>query len=1178
VTAPILTVAGLDAADSSKMLARDRVRAPVQIDGRQWVVVGASGPIAVREWVLASVVARTTWTESGGQCFSGDEVAAQLDAGAREEGDRKGWLVAHRATPLVFDGGSMVLRNGPDGIEPVGDATLVGRSKCLEKHPETGGECEYDHTPHPEGNHRTAGRNPLHRADSPAGQLLCWNTEKGWYQATDGKEREIGTGRDLSYEAAVAEREGASTSAPKKEPASKKARGTCPECKQLVVQRSSGECAKHKDPEGAECLGIGQLTVEWADLKRRRKADRERPLPDLPYDRALACGLCGYLAWEPEAHNMIASTLCPGSPGGVPLDAKEPLGPNGRFERDGGRWIASMQETSHGRSHLRDMQVRLADSWTPDVADTLGLSFAEVLGHALRAERPEAWDGVINARIGRAALSTLAEVAPIAAGSRWASNIEGMIEAVARANPGLLKPQAEPSPETPPAPDPRRPSLATHYAEGPFAPTLCGDDAPLFSDDPDCVTCKACRAALASRADPVPATEVATAPTVAERLRIALIGCGKKKREVPCPARELYTGNLFRAARRDAESRGLPWFVVSAKHAFVDPDRVLEPYEYELKPEEALNWGGDVADGLLVYLRTLPGILGDGSRGGTRWIADVPGLVVELHLGERYAAPIRAAFAKHFPAVRIEEPCAGLEIGERLQLYAARSHVETFPTAEDVAVYIAKRDARAADGAGPESARLAEARRQAVANGHEYANLFPMMSDGELVALAEDIRTNGQRDAIVVHEVKLLDGRNRYAACLLAGVEPHMAWFEGDDPLGWVLSKNLHRRDLTASQRAMIAAELPGLREAAARRQEASRVRAGEQVGAVEREPSAPARKASEDAAAVMGVGSRLVEHANKVKRDGVPELAEAVKRGDLEATTASDIARAPAEEQKSIVELLKPREGESEDQRREREKAVKKAAKDIAARDKAVRDRKKHEARVEQLKKAGAAAPDLQGVEIKHCKVAELLATLPDGVVALTHADPPWSYDRQVGNGTTDRHYDTSMLIEDIVADLVEAYRVAADDSYLLLWCTGPILPEWFEAARGKLPWRYVSKGSWHKTDGVGTGIHWRGDSEDLLLYAKGNPKPLETVSNSWASPRQDHSEKPEEWLRKLLVAFCPEGGLVADFYAGRAPACRAAAVTGRRCIAAESDEQRFREAVQLLNPTAPLFAAAGK
>jgi ParB-like chromosome segregation protein Spo0J len=89
---------------------------------------------------------------------------------------------------------------------------------------------------------------------------------------------------------------------------------------------------------------------------------------------------------------------------------------------------------------------------------------------------------------------------------------------------------------------------------------------------------------------------------------------------------------------------------------------------------------------------------------------------------------------------------------------------------------------------------------------HPVAALFPMLEGDDLTALAEDIAQRGQLHPIVLDdEGRILDGRNRYAACLLAGVEPEFTDYDGDDPDGYALAVNAQRRDLTSGKRAVIA-------------------------------------------------------------------------------------------------------------------------------------------------------------------------------------------------------------------------------------------------------------------------------------------------------------------------------------------------------------------------------------
>jgi hypothetical protein len=85
---------------------------------------------------------------------------------------------------------------------------------------------------------------------------------------------------------------------------------------------------------------------------------------------------------------------------------------------------------------------------------------------------------------------------------------------------------------------------------------------------------------------------------------------------------------------------------------------------------------------------------------------------------------------------------------------------------------------------------------------HPLSAAFPAMPEQELEALALDIEKHGQREPGVLFEGMVLDGWHRYLGCQKAGVEFRAVEFDGDDPVGFVISKNLHRRHMTASQRA----------------------------------------------------------------------------------------------------------------------------------------------------------------------------------------------------------------------------------------------------------------------------------------------------------------------------------------------------------------------------------------
>lgn len=64
--------------------------------------------------------------------------------------------------------------------------------------------------------------------------------------------------------------------------------------------------------------------------------------------------------------------------------------------------------------------------------------------------------------------------------------------------------------------------------------------------------------------------------------KIVLISCSKSKLDKRAPARELYTGTLFKKAVAWAERHGYEWYVISALHGLVTPNQIIAPYDYSL--------------------------------------------------------------------------------------------------------------------------------------------------------------------------------------------------------------------------------------------------------------------------------------------------------------------------------------------------------------------------------------------------------------------------------------------------------------------------------------------------------------------------------------------------------------------------------------------------------------------
>lgn len=189
---------------------------------------------------------------------------------------------------------------------------------------------------------------------------------------------------------------------------------------------------------------------------------------------------------------------------------------------------------------------------------------------------------------------------------------------------------------------------------------------------------------------------------------------------------------------------------------------------------------------------------------------------------------------------------------------------------------------------------------------HEYARLFPMLDDEAIQELADDIAKNGLRNPIVIdQDDQILDGRNRAAACAIAGVDPVFEPFIGTDEekLAFVVSANVHRRHLTTSQRASVAAKLLPIYEAQAAKRQQAQLKKGSKSPVVENlPPREDAGKARDKAGAAMNVSGKSVDMAEKVHAKAIPEITAAVDRGEVAVSAAAIVADMPAEEQKQLA------------------------------------------------------------------------------------------------------------------------------------------------------------------------------------------------------------------------------------------------------------------------------------
>src|ERR1700733_7499292 len=155
---------------------------------------------------------------------------------------------------------------------------------------------------------------------------------------------------------------------------------------------------------------------------------------------------------------------------------------------------------------------------------------------------------------------------------------------------------------------------------------------------------------------------------------------------------------------------------------------------------------------------------------------------------------------------------------------------------------------------------------------HPIANLFPLMEGEQFDALVNDIRSNGLRQPIFEFEGTILDGRNRFNACLQAEVTPHFVTYDGMDPISFVLSANLHRRHLGESQRAMVAVRLATMRQG----------RPGNASSEAITQPVA---------AKLLNVSRSTVQRAAIVRDNAAPALVARVERGEMPVSLAAKLA-----------------------------------------------------------------------------------------------------------------------------------------------------------------------------------------------------------------------------------------------------------------------------------------------
>lgn len=358
---------------------------------------------------------------------------------------------------------------------------------------------------------------------------------------------------------------------------------------------------------------------------------------------------------------------------------------------------------------------------------------------------------------------------------------------------------------------------------------------------------------------------------------------------------------------------------------------------------------------------------------------------------------------------------------------------------------------------------------------HDVANLFPAMDASEYEALKADIAARGLLEPVWVHEGKVIDGRHRYKACVELGIEPRTQTWNGHGSLvEFVVSLNMRRRHLTASQKAVVALEIEAaLAVEAKERQRLNAERLNAERWDSERSSFSNLRKTTSDepihaarqAAQIVGVANGYISDAKRLQRDN-PALLDKVRSGELSL-----------QEAKSEVK------------------------------------KQKHTERIEAVKQ----------------DIAQQKYNPPQGLYDVIVIDPPWAYGGDYDpNGHRVANPYPEMSLEEIAAINLPS----SENCVLWLWTTHKYMRHAFELL-DVWGFRDVAIVTWVK-DRMGVGSWLRSQSEFCVMAVKGSPL-INLVNQTTViyGAMREHSRKPDEFY-SLVDSLCV--GYKLDWFARQA------------------------------------------
>ena len=163
---------------------------------------------------------------------------------------------------------------------------------------------------------------------------------------------------------------------------------------------------------------------------------------------------------------------------------------------------------------------------------------------------------------------------------------------------------------------------------------------------------------------------------------------------------------------------------------------------------------------------------------------------------------------------------------------------------------------------------------------HPACALWPRPSDEEVNAIAEGMKTEGLLNPIWLFEGAILDGKIRYEACGIAGVEPRFETYTGDDPIRFSIAQNRERRHISPADLTFVVAELCKLQ------------RGRPKLNSLSKPFIQSEEKTIDTLSKEAGIGRSNVVAAKSVLQDGESNIVEMVRSNKVGVQSAAYFVR----------------------------------------------------------------------------------------------------------------------------------------------------------------------------------------------------------------------------------------------------------------------------------------------